>query len=412
MTVWEELRARGLFFQCTHEEKVKQLLENEKTSIYIGFDPTGESLHLGHFIPFLTLCHLGRYGHTPIILIGGGTARVGDPSGKTESRPLLTDEQLQHNITNIETQVRRILAQFDIEPVFVNNAEWLNDLHYIDFIRDIGRHFSVSRMLSFDTYKNRLEDGLSFLEFNYQLLQAYDYLHLHQQHNCTIQMGGADQWANIVAGCDLIRRVDRSEVYGYTLPLVTRSDGSKMGKTERGAIFIDEKLTTPYEMYQYLRNTPDADVIQFLKYYTFISIEEIKTYEKLEGAALNKAKEILAYSVTALIHGEAKAEEAEEAAKAVFYGNGTKDTGSHDTRPSFTLEKHAFPISILDIYVQSGLCTSKGEARRLVEQGGAKLNGEKISSIEHTLEKKDCTEKDMILSAGKKKHIRLVLGIS
>lgn len=404
MDLIEELKRRKLFFQCTNEEDMAVLLDNEKVFVYVGLDPTGESLHLGHLIPLITLCHFGRYGHSPIILIGGGTARVGDPAGKTESRPLLTEEQLEHNISKISQQLQKIMGIFNIELIFQNNAEWLNDLHYIDFIRDIGKHFSVSRMLSFDTYKSRLEGGLSFLEFNYQLLQAFDYLHLYRKYGCKIQMGGADQWANIVSGNDLIRRLHQTETFGYTLPLITRSDGAKMGKSEKGAIYLDPEITSPYDFYQYLRNTSDINVVDFLKQYTFIPLEEIEVYESYQGVELNTAKELLSYKLTELIHGTQIAREVQESAKAMFYGS-----GSQKNVPSHIIESLNSSLSILEVYVHSGLCASRGEARRLIEQGGAKINNNKITDIEYVLSSNDFNKNEAILSAGKKKHIRLII---
>lgn len=405
MTLWKELQARGLYYQCTNEEALEKILETEKIFVYVGVDPTGESLHLGHLVPLLTLCHFGRYGHTPIILIGGGTARVGDPSGKTETRPLLSENDLRKNITKIETQIRTIMGKFDIDPIFVNNANWLNNLKYIDFIRDIGCHFSINRMLSFDTYKTRLEKGLSFLEFNYQLLQAYDYLYLYKHFDCTLQVGGADQWANIIAGNDIIRRIHQVETYGYTLPIITRSDGSKMGKSEKGALFIDSTITSPYNFYQYLRNTPDLDVIKFLKQYTFLDLTHISSFEKCVGEQLNPAKELLAYTLTEFIHGKNIAQEIREAANAVFYGVGTKDS-----IPSYTINADALEtLSILELYVKTGLCASKTEARRLIEQGGARMNNLKIVDIDFKGKISDFTKNEAILSAGKKTHIRLLL---
>lgn len=404
MTLWEELKARGLYYQCTNDVDCQKYLETEKAKVYLGVDPTSESIHIGHLIPLIVLCHFGRYGHTPIVLVGGGTARVGDPSGKTEARPLLDDAQLAKNISAIQKQLVDIFNKFDITPIFVNNADWLNNLGYIDFIRDIGRHFSVSRMLSFDTYKTRLETGLSFLEFNYQLLQSYDFLHLYKDYQCHIQIGGADQWANIVAGTDLIRRLHQKEVYGYTLPLVTRADGSKMGKSEKGAIFIDPNITSPYDFYQYLRNTADSDVIKFLKMYTFIDLEKISQLETLQGSELNEAKDLLAYTFTEFIHGTEEADKAKDASKAAFYG-----AGSTDNMPTYEIQVSSLPTGVLDVYLDCGLCASKAEARRLIEQGGAKINGEKILDIDMKFEKQIFNNNEAMLSAGKKKFMRLLL---
>ncbi len=406
MTVWEELKERGFLFQCTNEKELEKKLSKEKITIYAGFDPTASSLHIGHFIPLLALAHFGRYGHTPIILIGSGTTRVGDPSGKTEARPMLFNDELNKNAQYIFDQASHIMKALNVTPVMKNNENWLCSIKYIDFLRDVGQHFSVSRMLSFDTYKNRLEGGLSFLEFSYQLLQAYDFLHLYKYNTCHLQIGGADQWANIVAGVDLIRRIHRVEVFGYTHPLIVRSDGAKMGKTEEGAIFFDRKLTSVYDFYQYWRNVDDKDVVRFIKLYTFLPLEQVKMFENYQGAELNPLKKLLALTITGMVHGETEAKKAAETAEAVVYG---EETGEHiHAEHVVTPREIEDGIFLVDLYVKSKLCASKSEARRLIAQKGARIGENLILDENMILQEKHFTEGCTFLKYGKKRFIKIV----
>lgn len=408
LSLWDELQWRGFFFQCTNERDLRSYLEDDKRVIYAGFDPTGKSLHIGHFVPLLLLSHFGKHGHTPIVLTGGGTAKIGDPSGKTSSRPLLSAEDLADNSHALFTQAQNVMATLGCPHAQMrNNAQWLDELSFIDFIRDIGSHFSVSRMLSFDAYKNRLEGGLTFLEFTYQLLQAYDFLHLHDKHGCTIQAGGADQWANIVAGCDLIRRVRQKEVFGYTVPLITRADGAKMGKSEKGAVFFDPSLTPPFDFYQYWRNVSDADAYRFLKMYTILPKEEIERFEKASGEALNEAKELLAYTVTEMVHGREAAQSMQQAARAAFGGRDSDDAA----QPRFAVPraKVAAGLTFADLYVDSGLASSKSEARRLIAQGGARIGDALITDENEQLQEHHFAHGNPLLRSGKKKFVRLML---
>lgn len=408
------LQERGFLQQCTDIDAVTALLAKEPTSFYVGFDPTGSSLHAGHMVPLYAMVHLARAGHKPIALIGGGTARIGDPSGKTEMRQMLTVEQIQANAASIRTQIETFLAGQGCEATVVDNSDWLANLNYIEFLRDIGRHFSVNRMLSFETYKMRLETGLSFIEFNYQLLQSYDYLVLNRDHDCRLQVGGDDQWGNIVAGVDLIRRVSRRESYGLTFPLVTRADGKKMGKTEQGAVFLDPAMFSVYDFYQYWRNVPDPDVRKFLYLYTFLPIEEIEALSAHEGQGLNAAKSRLAFELTRLVHGEEEAARAEQAAAAAFGAGGT-GSGDRSGIPStkIPLAELEAGIPVLDLFQRSGLCASRSDARRLVEQGGARVNEQKIESLDeligaNRLNKESTGEPELLLRAGKKRYHRII----
>lgn len=413
------LQERGFLQQCTDIDAVSELLAKEPTSFYVGFDPTGSSLHAGHMVPLYAMVHLARAGHKPIALIGGGTARIGDPSGKTEMRKMLTVEQIQANAASIRTQIESFLAGQGCEATVVDNADWLAGLNYIEFLRDIGRHFSVNRMLSFETYKMRLETGLSFIEFNYQLLQSYDYLVLNRDYGCRLQVGGDDQWGNIVAGVDLIRRVSRNESYGLTFPLVTRADGKKMGKTEQGAVFLDPEMFSVYDFYQYWRNVPDPDVRKFLYLYTFLPNEEIEELSAHEGQELNAAKQRLAFELTRLVHGDAEATRAEQAATAAFGAGGSAGGGGRAGIPSteIPLSELEAGISVLELFQRSGLCSSLSEARRLVEQGGARVNEQKIESLDELigadrLEKESAAdgsgEPELLLRAGKKRYHRII----
>lgn len=397
------LQERGFIQQCTDLQALSDRMDKGQIAFYTGTDPTGPSLHIGHMVPIFALKHLCREGHKGVVLVGGGTSRIGDPSGKTEMRKMLSYDELDKNATSIQNQIEKFLAE-DIKNVrFVNNKDWLADLNYIDFLRDIGSHFSVNKMLSFEAYKKRMETGLSFLEFNYQLLQSYDFLMLNQNYNVELQIGGDDQWGNMVAGSDLIRRKGCGEVFALTFPLVTRADGQKMGKSEKGALFLDPALVSPYDFFQYWRNTADADVEKFMLLFTFLSIEEIKA---ACAGDINKAKERLAFEVTALIHGKEEAEKALEGARAAFSGRGNKDAMP---TANLSLSKLNEGIGIIDLFAEAGLASTKSDARRLVEQGGAFINEEKISDIKALIGKEKLDkDNEMILRAGKKRFMRII----
>jgi tyrosyl-tRNA synthetase len=400
------LKERGFVSHCSDEEGLAKLLDQEQVTFYIGFDPTASSLHVGHMVQLFAMAHLQRTGHRPIALIGGGTSRIGDPSGKTEMRKILPIEVIKTNADRFRAQISRFLDFSD--GLMLNNADWLADLNYIEFLREIGRHFSVNRMLSFETYKMRLDTGLSFIEFNYQILQAYDYLVLYQRQGCRLQMGGDDQWGNIVAGMDLIRRVERAETFALTTPLVTRADGQKMGKTEKGALFLDPELVPPYEFYQYWLNVPDADVEKLLCLFTFLPIEEVRALGRLQGREINTAKERLAMELTSIVHGKEEAESARSASRAVFYGDGDTDK---ESVPSAPLKRDEFGkgVGILELFVRAGLCSSNGEARRLVSQGGAYLDGEVIDSVDFRLDESYADREEILIRAGKKRHFRFLI---
>jgi tyrosyl-tRNA synthetase len=405
---FEALHERGFVQQCSDADALRGLLDSRTVTYYIGFDPTASSLHVGHLVQLFAMAHLQRAGHRAIALIGGGTSRIGDPSGKTEMRRILPIETIKANGERFRIQISRFLDFSEGKGLMLDNADWLADLNYIEFLRDIGRHFSVNRMLSFETYKMRLETGLSFIEFNYQILQAYDYLVLHRRQGCLLQMGGDDQWGNIVAGMDLIRRVEGSDAYALTTPLVTRSDGQKMGKSEKGALFLDAQLVSPYDFYQYWLNIPDADTGKFLGFFTFLPMAEVRALGRLGGREANRAKEVLAVELTGTVHGREEAEKAREASKALFYGNST-DTESvpTGTLSAADLEKG---IELLELLVRSGLCASRSEARRLVTQGGAYLNGENVGSVDLLVGTEQVREGELLLRAGKKRYYRFVVG--
>ncbi|MDR0671931.1 MAG: tyrosine--tRNA ligase [Oscillospiraceae bacterium] len=379
MTVWEELSARGLVAQTTGDDTVRNLVNEGKAVFYIGFDPTADSLHVGHFLPLILMRHLQRAGNRPIALIGGGTTMVGDPSGRTDLRQMMTAERIGANAEKFKGQIGRFIDFSEDRAVMVNNADWLMGLNYIEFLRDVGVHFSVNRMLAADCFKSRMERGLNFLEFNYMLMQGYDFLCLHDRYGCNLQCGGADQWSNILAGTELIRRKRTHDAHGLTITLLLTAEGIKMGKTAKGAVWLDPEKTSPFEFFQYFRNVADADVIPFLKKLTFLSLEEIDAMAAWEGAQLNTAKERLAFALTSLVHGDREAAQAREAARALFGGGG--DAGD---MPTTALSKARFAdgaISVLDLLVACKLAASKGDARRLVEQGGVEVNGRKADSF-------------------------------
>jgi tyrosyl-tRNA synthetase len=406
------LKERGFFKQCTDVDLLNKKLDEGPVRIYVGVDPTGPSMHIGHTIPLFAMHHLQQAGHEPIILVGGGTARIGDPSGKSDMRKMLTIDQIKDNAERLKKQIAQFISFDDGKSKLVDNADWLASLNYIDFLRDIGRHFSVNRMLTFEAYKKRLEKGLSFIEFNYQLLQSYDFLELYRRENCILQIGGDDQWGNIVAGMELIRRVDGGEALGLTFPLVTRSDGKKMGKTEKGALFLDPEMTSIYDFFQYWRNVADADVEKFLLLFTFLPVEECRRLGSLKDQEINKAKEILAFELTKIIHGQEEAEKAQEGAKAAFSTGGVQDKSGMPTvdLAASEIEKG---FNILDFYVLSGLSSSKSEARRLVSQNGAAVNGDKMTDVDARIDTsfvvEEGGEKEIILKAGKKRFFRFVI---
>ena len=404
--VFDVLKERGLIAQMTHEEEIKELLANKKITFYIGFDPTADSLHIGHFMQLVVMKHMQNAGHRPIILLGGGTTMVGDPTGKTDMRPMISREEIQHNADRFKEQMSRLIDFSDGKAIMVNNADWLLDLNYVEFLREVGVHFSVNRMLSAECFKTRMEKGLSFLEFNYMLMQSYDFYKLHKEYDCIMEFGGDDQWSNIIGGIELIRRKDAKDAYGMTFTLLTTSEGKKMGKTEKGALWLDPEKVTPYEFYQYWRNVDDKDVIRLLKLVTFVSMDEIAEYEKLEGQQLNKVKERLAFEVTKMVHGEEEAIKADNAAKAVF-GAGSNDADM----PTFELskEKLAENINIVDLLSISGLAPSKGEARRLVQQGGISIDGNKIDDIAYIITEDIFSEDKIVVKKGKKVFLKIVL---
>ncbi|MEG1942319.1 MAG: tyrosine--tRNA ligase [Angelakisella sp.] len=402
--VFEELERRGLIAQMTHPEKIKEKLDNEKTTFYIGFDATADSLHVGHFLQLVVINHMIKAGHTPILLLGTGTTMVGDPTGKTDMRKMLTPEEINYNADRFLEQMGK-LVPLD-KCIVARNGDWLLHLNYIELLRDIGVHFSVNRMLTAECFRSRLEKGLSFIEFNYMIMQSYDFLKLYTDHNCTMELGGDDQWSNIIGGVDLVRRVKGEEVCGMTFTLLTTKEGKKMGKTESGAVWLNPDKYSPYDFFQYWRNIDDADVINCLKLITFVPIEEIEAMEKWEGSQLNAAKERLAYEVTKFVHSEAEADKALAAARSLF-GAGVQD----DNMPSTTLTVADFvggELAILELLIKTGLAPSKGEGRRLVEQGGISVNERKITDIAEKLPIADF-EKPVTLKKGKKVYHKVIL---
>jgi tyrosyl-tRNA synthetase len=402
--IYDILLERGYIKQLTHEEEIKDILSKEKVTFYIGFDPTADSLHVGHFLQMMVMAHMQRAGHRPIALIGGGTGMIGDPSGKSDMRKMLTIEDIEHNCNCFKKQMESFIDFSDGKAIMVNNADWLLELNYVNFIREIGVHFSVNKMLSAECFKQRLEKGLSFLEFNYMLMQGYDFLELNRRFGCVMELGGDDQWSNILAGVDLIRRKESKPAFGMTFTLLTNSEGKKMGKTEKGAVWLDKDKTTPYEFYQYWRNVNDADVEKCLALLTFLPMEEVRRLGTLKDAEINEAKKVLAYEVTKLIHGEEEAEKAKTAAEALF-GVG-KDMSNV---PTAEVTKEMLSSSLLDILVAVKIIPSKGEGKRLVQQGGLSVNDEKVSDINTQLSEKDFKEGSVLIKRGKKNYNRLIL---
>ncbi len=405
--VYDILKERGFVSQVTDEPELKRLLGEGTVTGYIGFDPTAPSLHAGSLLPLMALAHLQRAGHRPIAVLGAGTAMVGDPSGKTEMRSMLGIEEIRRNGEAIKTQLSRFIDLASGTALMVDNADWLLPLKYIEFLRDIGRHFSVNRMLTHESYKIRLEKGLSFLEFNYQLLQAYDFLELFRRHGCVLQLGGDDQWGNIVAGIDLIRRLHGAPAYGLTFPLLATANGEKMGKTARGSVWLDGGRTSPYDFYQYFRNTDDRDVGRFLGFFTFVPMDEVRRLAALKDTELNTAKEILAYEVTNIVHGQDAASEARRAAKSAFGGQDEGAEGIPTTELS--RDRVRAGVLVVDLLAEAGLCKSKSDARRLVQQGGARVGEQTIVHIEHKITEADLRSGSVLLRAGKKKVRRIVI---
>ena len=399
--VYDTLVERGFVAQCTNEEELRKLFETEKVKFYIGFDPTADSLHAGHFIALMAMAHLQRAGHVPICLVGGGTGTVGDPSGRTDMRKMLTDEDIEHNCECFKKQISRFIDFSDNKAIMVNNGDWLRKLNYIDLLRDVGACFTVNRMLAAECYKQRWEKGLTFLEFNYMVMQAYDFLELNRRYDCKLEMGGDDQWSNIIAGVELNRRKSNTAVYGLTNKLLTKSDGKKMGKTAGGALWLDAEKTSPYDFYQYWRNVDDADVEKCLALLTFLPMDEVRRLGALKDAEINEAKKVLAFEVTKIVHGEEEATKAKEAAEALFSGK-----GSAEDMPTIEVAISGGE-KLIDVLTQNGVFASKGEGRRLVQQNGLTLNDEKVTDVDYVLTAEDFNDGSAIVRKGKKKYYRL-----
>jgi len=405
MNVYDILKERGFVEQVTDEPKVRKMLA-KRTTCYIGFDPTADSFHIGSLVPIMALAHLHRHGHKVIVLIGGGTAMIGDPSGRTELRKLMSRKQIEHNARGLKAQLGRFIDFSESGAAMLDNAEWLMPLNFIEFLRDIGRHFSVNRMLAAESYRQRMETGLNFIEFNYMLLQAYDFLHLYRTRGCTLQLGGNDQWGNILAGADLIRRVEGGEAEALTFPLLTTASGAKMGKTAKGAVWLDAGRTSPYDYYQYWINIDDADVGRYLGLFTFLPMEEVRELSSLEGSELRRAKEALAFEVTRLNHGEEEAEKARSAARALFSGAAGDDSSVPTVEiPRLHLGKG---IPAFELFAETGLVKSRSEARRLIKQGGGYINGGRVENFDRLVTLEDLDEdSSLLLRAGKKKFVRV-----
>ena len=398
--VFDTLKERGFVAQCTNEEELRELFDKEQVTFYIGFDPTADSLHAGHFIALMAMAHLQRAGHRPICLVGGGTGTVGDPTGRTDMRKVLTDEDIEHNCECFKTQIARFIDFSDGKAIMANNGDWLRKLNYIDLLRDVGACFTVNRMLSAECYKQRWEKGLTFLEFNYMVMQAYDFLELNRRYGCKLQMGGDDQWSNILAGVELNRRKNNTQVYGLTNKLLTKSDGKKMGKTAGGALWLDADKTSPYEFYQYWRNVDDADVAKCLALLTFLPMDEVNRLASLKDSAINEAKAVLAYEVTKIVHGKDEADKAKKSAEAMFGGS-----GANADIPSINAKADE---KLVDVLVAGKVFASKGEARRLIQQNGLSLNDEKVTDADYVLTAADFKDDGAIVKKGKKKYYRLV----
>ena len=406
MTLYDELVARGLIAQVTDEAEIKDLINNGKATFYIGFDPTADSLHVGHFMALCLMKRLQMAGNKPIALIGGGTAMIGDPSGRTDMRQMMTPETIQHNCDCFKKQMSRFIDFSDGKALMVNNADWLMDLNYIDVLREVGAHFSVNRMLTAECYKQRMEKGLSFLEFNYMIMQSYDFYTLFQKYGCNMEFGGDDQWSNMLGGTELIRRKLGKDAYAMTINLLLNSEGKKMGKTQSGAVWLDPKKTTPFEFFQYWRNVSDADVLKCIRMLTFLPLEEIDKMESWEGAQLNEAKEILAFELTKLVHGEEEATKAKEASHALFAGG-----ANNANMPTVTVTAEDFPdgeLDIISVLVKAGLCDSRGDGRRNIQQGGVSVADEKVTDISTKYTLDDFKGEGLIIRRGKKKFAKVV----
>ena len=406
MGVYEELQARGLIAQVTNEEEIRKMVNEGKAVFYIGFDPTADSLHVGHFMALCLMKRLQMAGNKPIALIGGGTGMVGDPSGRTDMRTMMTVETIQHNCDCFKKQMSRFIDFSEGKAMMVNNAEWLMNLNYIDFLREIGPHFSVNNMLRAECYKQRMEKGLSFLEFNYMLMQSYDFYELFQRYGCNMQFGGDDQWSNMLGGTELIRRKLGKDAHAMTITLLLNSEGKKMGKTQSGAVWIDPNKTTPCEFYQYWRNVGDADVLKCLRMLTFLPLEQIDEMDKWEGSQLNQAKEILAYELTSLVHGEEEAKKAQESARALFAGGAAAEMPTAELSDADLSDGS---IDLLSIVQKSGLCASRSEARRNVEQGGVSVDGEIVKDIKSVYTKEQLSGEGIVVKRGKKNFRRVVV---
>ena len=405
MTVFDELKARGLLAQLTDEEEIKELINNGKATFYIGFDPTADSLHVGHFMALCLMKRLQMAGNKPIALIGGGTAMIGDPSGRSDMRTMMTTEMIDHNCECFKKQMSRFIEFGEGKAMMVNNADWLRGLNYIEFLREVGAHFSVNRMLTAECYKQRMEKGLSFLEFNYMIMQSYDFLELYKRYGCNMQFGGDDQWSNMLGGTELIRRKLGKDAYAMTITLLLNSEGKKMGKTQKGAVWLDPEKTSPFEFYQYWRNVADADVLKCLRMLTFLPLEQIDEMDHWEGSQLNTAKEILAYELTKLVHGEEEAEKAQTSAKALFAGGEAAEMPTYELQDSDFLNGQ---IDILGVLASSGLCASRPEARRAVEQGGVVVNNEKVTDVKMMFAPEGFAGEGIVVKRGKKNFKRIV----
>ena len=406
MTVYDELVARGLIAQVTDEEEIKELINNGKAVFYIGFDPTADSLHVGHFMALCLMKRLQMAGNKPIALIGGGTAMIGDPSGRTDMRQMMTRETINHNVECFKKQMSRFIEFGEDKAMLVNNADWLMDLNYVDVLREVGAHFSVNRMLTAECYKQRMEKGLSFLEFNYMIMQSYDFYTLFQKYGCNMEFGGDDQWINMLGGTELIRRKLGKDAYAMTINLLLNSEGKKMGKTQSGAVWLDPNKTTPFEFFQYWRNVSDADVLKCLRMLTFLPLEQIDEMDKWEGAQLNEAKEILAFELTKMVHGEEEAQKAKEASHALFSG-----AGASEHMPTIEVSAEDFAAGNMDIMavlVKAGLCDSRSDARRAVQQGGVSVEGEKVTDISANYALDDFAGEGKVVKRGKKKFAKVV----
>ena len=406
MGIYEELKARGLIAQVTDEPLIRDLVNNGKATFYIGFDPTADSLHVGHFMALCLMKRLQEAGNKPIALIGGGTAMIGDPSGRTDMRQMMTPETIQHNCDCFKKQMSRFIDFSDGKALMVNNADWLMDLNYVEVLREVGAHFSVNRMLTAECYKQRMEKGLSFLEFNYMIMQSYDFYMLYQKYGCNLQFGGDDQWSNMLGGTELIRRKLGKDASAMTITLLLNSEGKKMGKTQSGAVWLDPEKTSPFEFYQYWRNVADADVLKCLRMLTFLPLEQIDEMDKWEGSQLNKAKEILAYELTSLVHGEEEAKKAETAAKALFVGG--SDSEHMPTTEIAEADLTDDAMDIMTVLVKSGLCASKSDARRNIQQGGVTVDDEKVTDISKTYSA-DELKNGIVVRRGKKNFNKVIL---